>query len=822
VAAAGAVAGTVATALLRATGWPGDQPLADAVQALAFGTVLTLALSAPVAGIAVVTAGWRLFVAYAWQPGRWGLLRDITLKPDDVLPAGTGTGGKLGQRSWAANSQLPPGREVGATGICVSGGGIRSATFSLGALQKLQRAGELGKSRYLVGVSGGGYAAGAMRLAFGRYPAAGMVQPTNVFADGSPEFHHVRNNSRYLADGPREWLAALGVVLRGLLVVQLILLTTSMLLGLAVGRAYALVPVLSQLLRDPARGSNGLWYAIGGTFTVAVVVWIVGVTGENMREGARPRRRLLRLKRAAGPLAWVGLLMLVVVVALPALVWLSSQVNHRYHGWSLSPGNRLASAATTGAGVLSTAYLASLAGIFLRVRRTASSLLRYLPARVAHLLLVYLAVLVLVITHVYVFARIVFDSATAHARPGDNWRGLLPQYWFWVAALIFLVLAVLIDQTRWSLHPFYKERLMTAFAVKRSPTGATAYAFDAEHTDLDAYCSRVPGFPQVILLASANVKGSTTPPGRHALPYSLSGDWIGGPRLGWVTPRAAQQVVGPPIRDDLTLQAAMAISGAAFASAMGASSKPYSVLFAMTNARLGTWLPNPAFLYHYREPVAHRWYLPRPPGWRRLQHLIREVFAMYPSDGRLLLATDGGHYDNLGLIELLRHFPRVAYCFDASGGSSLEAGALGAAIALAHEELGARIVFDTPTTDVEPGLPDATPDGILPPSRLARSCVLTGTIHYPESRPERAPASGRLYLGKAVLTADTPWEVLAYARQHAQFPNDPTSDQWFDHEQFDAYHALGQYVAGRVLAASIADEWSTLPARLDEMKGALV
>jgi hypothetical protein len=64
---------------------------------------------------------------------------------------------------------------------------------------------------------------------------------------------------------------------------------------------------------------------------------------------------------------------------------------------------------------------------------------------------------------------------------------------------------------------------------------------------------------------------------------------------------------------------------------------------------------------------------------------------------------------------------------------------------------------------------------------------------------------GRLYLGKAVLTPDTPWEVLAYARQHPQFPNDPTSDQWFDHAQFDAYHALGQHVAGRVMATARAE-----------------
>ena len=47
--------------------------------------------------------------------------------------------------------------------LCLSGGGIRSATFNLGVLQALSRRGLLGEFDYLSSVSGGGYVAGWLR-----------------------------------------------------------------------------------------------------------------------------------------------------------------------------------------------------------------------------------------------------------------------------------------------------------------------------------------------------------------------------------------------------------------------------------------------------------------------------------------------------------------------------------------------------------------------------------------------------------------------------------------------------------------------------------
>src|ERR1043166_832487 len=54
---------------------------------------------------------------------------------------------------WAAVHGLKEKRAA----LCISGGGIRSATFGLGVLQGLARCGLLEKFHYLSTVSGGGY-----------------------------------------------------------------------------------------------------------------------------------------------------------------------------------------------------------------------------------------------------------------------------------------------------------------------------------------------------------------------------------------------------------------------------------------------------------------------------------------------------------------------------------------------------------------------------------------------------------------------------------------------------------------------------------------
>ena len=128
----------------------------------------------------------------------------------------------------------------------------------------------------------------------------------------------------------------------------------------------------------------------------------------------------------------------------------------------------------------------------------------------------------------------------------------------------------------------------------------------------------------------------------------------------------ARGLVSNVIGKDLTVEAAIAISGAAIASAMGAQTRDYEVFLALSNMRLGAWLPNPRFMA-LKSANLGDWTVPGLPRIRGLTYFAREILGIHSDHSRLLLCTDGGHYDNLGLVETLRHRYQYIYCFDASG-----------------------------------------------------------------------------------------------------------------------------------------------------------
>ncbi|WP_394890513.1 patatin-like phospholipase family protein [Mesorhizobium sp. AaZ16] len=119
-------------------------------------------------------------------------------------------------------------------GVALSGGGIRSASFSLGALQALHLYGLIPKIDYLSTVSGGGYIGASMVAALTRRAVGDDAAPASglfPFADtdsgsDSSEVKHLRDNSKFLApDGLRDLGLSLAILLRGLMVNFLLLLT---------------------------------------------------------------------------------------------------------------------------------------------------------------------------------------------------------------------------------------------------------------------------------------------------------------------------------------------------------------------------------------------------------------------------------------------------------------------------------------------------------------------------------------------------------------------------------------------------------------------
>lgn len=721
------------------------------------------------------------------------------------------------QARWENGSRVPPGREQGGLGFCVSGGGIRSACVTLGALQALRF--HLCRARYLVSVSGGGYTAGALQLALAGVGRQG-AGPDDVYKPGTPEEDHTRRHSKYVAEGTGQWLIAVGAVLRGLLASLSLLTATLLVLGLALSWGYHLVPltVTTPLPRHLVFRGPALW-ALLALAGLAVAVWFFWLMSLCLA-----RRRLSGiLKSVFLTFVVAGLLLGVVVVVLPGLAWATP------HVWRL---HAPATGASAGGAALLTYVTVLFGTAWRRIEKAEhavgtaerSRLARAVPNGFSKYLMVWAVLVVLTAA-----SLLVLGWAIARGR---TWP--VPCQIALVAVLGVVVLVL--DQTWMSLHPFYRARLVSAFAVRRRtfPDGeqiAVPYRFD-EATPLSWYARRHAGFPQVVFAAAANLSGDDrTPPGRHAVSFTLSHDYVGGPDIGYARTDVLCRRTRPVIRKDLTVESAVAVSGAAFASAMGRQSRAFQTLFALSNARLGTWLPNPGVLGALwgEDPD---WGLPPMPGIRRLPYLLREVSGRYPMDDRMLLVTDGGHYENLGLVELLRHGVRTAVCVDASGGSGAFAAALSEAVALAREELGVEITIDHEdwkrlvpgsASPLDPRNPPPPPGSLgCPPNplaglslRLSAAAVVEGTITYPrelvDEHGRNVGRTGRLIVARAALTPEMPYELLAYAQADQEFPHDGTSDQWFDERRFDAYKTLGHWIGEQ--AATLLDPPQPPPRR---------
>jgi hypothetical protein len=721
-------------------------------------------------------------------------------------------------------------RPPAGLGICASGGGIRSAAVTLGALQSLRTAGLLCRARYLVAVSGGGFTAGAFQLAMQDLPTGDrhgtvVTDPEEVFREGSVEEDHVRRHGKYVADSGAEWVEALGAVLRGAGASLALLAGAVCVAGVVLGEFYRRTAVASfdyaypftpgAAPQAPALPAppDAVLVAAAVPLLLGVLVWLVNIALMSFAIGTGRAGRLV----VVGAFALAGLVLMLGSVV-PLVVWGGT----RAVWWVDSISSINAAQLVTGgaAGTVTLAYLGSLNSILWRGRkriagvgRLGRRLTRRLPGGLGQRVTVW-AVLIAIGALYATLLGAVVRSSSQH-----------PPHWFVIAVCVgFVLVTALVDETWMSLHWFYRRRLMTAFAVRRVHLGpdsdaALPYDFEREATPLSAYGARREGFPQVIFSAAAHLSGADrSPPGRNAVSFSFSGDWVGGPQVGYVRTDALEKNLGSNLRMDLTLQTAVAVSGAAFASSMGVQARAYQTLLALSNARLGTWLPNPAWLYR-RCPAGDcepDWTAPRLPRVRRISYLLREVLGRYDQHDRLLLVTDGGHYDNTGLVELLRHRCRTAVLIDSSGDPPPFAQALGRAIGLARAELGVTIELDDQFALVPGGGCPLEPASELSGvnGRLSRSVVLTGTVRYPS--PFCAPgedvpsAVGRLVVAKLALTADMPYDVLAFAAAHPVFPFDATSDQWFDEAQFNGYQGIGR-VLGEKAAAAVREAPVTVP-----------
>ena len=150
------------------------------------------------------------------------------------------------------------------------------------------------------------------------------------------------------------------------------------------------------------------------------------------------------------------------------------------------------------------------------------------------------------------------------------------------------------------------------------------------------------------------------------------------------------------------------------------------------------------------------------------------------SDDRdFVYLTDGGHFDNMGLYELVRRRCSFVVITDVEQDAESSFEGIGMAIRKCRIDFGAEI-----TLDLSPLIRDRD-------KGTTGAHWVRGTIRYPETS-DREPGTV-LYI-KSSLTGDEPPDLQNYSRQHPDYPHDSTADQWFTESQFESYRRLGLHI----------------------------
>jgi len=707
---------------------------------------------------------------------------------------------------------------------------------------------------FLSSVSGGSYIAGAVTMINrGEYPPDPKgrpkidlaVEPGSLpaFAQTSPEERYLRDHTRYLTHG---FGGIFGLVWRLIAGIGWNVVILSLSIGLFAVPLGWLYGALVPSLRSECPSSCGphhfdfpgwIFYVAVGLAVGAFVLAMAWVGRQWKREGVRRTFAIASLICLGLAAVW-----LLAVVAIPLLLeWIRASVGVHSTNHQISSRNSTASiGAVAGAGTLTSALVA----IFgVRALRTAQQVWAKVPGaekqalttRSKSLLLKLrvplLNLLTSLIAPVTIAAIMVLGlHLGALYRPFVLGTGGVVAFVVWASGTCaLLALWWYGDINSWSMHFFYRERLSATFALKRfltckgiwSPTATSEgdREIDATRRPYDRMYpiseSQSPDFPEFLICASANIsKYGATPTNSPVTSFVFSRREVGGPVIGaW--PSVTYENIFEKrevIRRDYTLPGAVAMSGAAIAPEMGSMTKaPLRFLLTMFNLRLGLWIPNPNRLAEFavrRDLGSKRRLRPRESKSRlrqrfskrrlrpRFTYLFREMFGKDDPETKFIYVTDGGHYENLGVVELIRRHCRYIWCVDASGEQQSNFSTIAGAAALAFSELGYRVDID-PAADMAP-VPSVTEErAALRLKPVVKRTFSIGTVFYDENNPTDI---GRIVVIKCGVPADAPEDVMNfYESDTKSFPCDSTLDQLYTADRFDAYRSLGAFAADQAL-----------------------
>src|SRR5579859_2788779 len=333
------------------------------------------------------------------------------------------------------------------------------------------------------------------------------------------------------------------------------------------------------------------------------------------------------------------------------------------------------------------------------------------------------------------------------------------------------VMARYININRFSLHAMYRNRLIRAYLgasnPKRKASRFTGFAAD-DNLLMDDLRTGFKPF-HVVNVALNLVSGERLAwQQRKAQSFTVSPLHSGNYELGY---RDSAQYGGP---DGITLGTAITISGAAASPNMGYhSSSIIGFVMTLLNARLGSWLGNPG-----------------PAGERTWEHagprsavgsLVKEALGLTNNTSPYVYLSDGGHFENLALYEMVLRRCRQIVVLDSGCDPTFTYEDLGNALRKIRIDLKIPIDFDD--------------QYIQPLHEKKRRCAIA-TIRY--SAVDASWPDGHLIYIKPILLGTEPPDVEAYAAANPSFPHQSTGNQWFNESQTESYRMLGLHTLDEI------------------------
>lgn len=744
-------------------------------------------------------------------------------------------------------------------GLAISGGGIRSAIFSLGVMQRLARNGWMEKIDYLSTVSGGGYIGSSLTwflhhkfsgnagetdfgvtaddFPFGTHRLGKINPNTNEAEKGGDQnkariLQALRQNGKYLTPGNGITIfSLLGVFLRGTFLSIVVYFPLLVLFFLVLYNTYFLqsaseYPKFLEKFTTLEVSVLGITEPLNFSLVFALALILFSILGAIFYAFHTYYPVLYKKRRYVGRrlfdrISGKIIISLIVLVALGILPFIHEWLNALKNSDSDSDSVAIFTAASS----MILGFMTSLAAF-----KTSSSLKENQKngkqSKLKNLLLSLLTIITVVFL---IYGIFLLAYSYSYKLMDSSSMGFWAIYIVWVFIALFSGRYVNINYV--SVHRYYRDRLMETFMpnvdeILKNGHHDSEGATHADRLKLSDVCRRESAGPyhiintNIVLVESPNKKYR----GRGGDNFILSPLYCGSNATGWSRTKQF-------MNNEMSLPTAMAISGAAANPDAGIGgegptrNRALSLLMSLLNIRLGYWAPHPNPEIHRRENGTN--------GKVKLKNLnplygfrpnffhpmltstafgsfIKKISSALSGQNKkgsylgktekshFVELTDGGHFENLGLYELVRRKLKTIIVCDGGSDPDCEFSDLANAIEKIRVDFG--VVLKLDINPIIPGKKADHKNGL----QCAGQGYITGEILYPDN------SIGKLVYIKTTFTEGMYADLVYYKKQNPLFPDQPTSDQFFDEKQFEAYRGLGNFIAKKLTQAHRLTDQGTI------------